>query len=125
MNVYYAKNPQKFRDRSTRRRLEIPRDIIADLLFKAKYRAKNKGLAFNLDRDDIVIPEICPVLGTPLDRKPGGFSNPNVGTLDRIIPEKGYVKGNVQVISWKANRLKNNGTLADFEAICKYLRRVG
>lgn len=45
-------------------------------------------------------------------------------TLDRIVPEKGYVKGNVAVISHKANRIKNNGSLEELEAVVSYTKKM-
>jgi hypothetical protein len=75
----------------------------------AKHRALKRGVEFNIDVSDIVIPEVCPVLGIPLviadgTKKPGGrMDSPS---LDRIDNEKGYVKGNVQVISHMANSMK-------------------
>lgn len=68
------------------------------------------------------MPTICPVLGIPLVLGQGKLHD-NSPTLDRIIPELGYVKGNVKVISYKANRIKNNGTLADLEAVIRYMKQ--
>jgi len=47
----------------------------------------------------------------------------HVPTLDRINNDLGYIKGNVEVISAKANRLKNNGTIEDFELILQYMKK--
>lgn len=96
------------------------------ILTTAKTRAKQKGVPFNIDLSDIVIPEYCPILGIKLvwDRlAKSGRSFPHTPSLDRIIPELGYVKGNVQVISWRANTLKNNGTIKEFERLIAYLKR--
>lgn len=87
----------------------------------AKARAARKGLKFDLEIEDIIIPEQCPVFGVPLERAEGGIPADNSPTLDRLDSSKGYVKENVQVISWKANRLKSNGTLDDFKAIVRWL----
>lgn len=38
------------------------------ILKNAKQRAKSQGIPFNLTIDDIIIPEKCPLLGTPLTR---------------------------------------------------------
>lgn len=76
------------------------------LVKAAKQRAKNKGWEFNLTYEDIVIPKYCPYLGLEL-KYLGGDSSPS---LDRIDSNKGYVKGNVQVISTKANTMKNNAS---------------
>ena len=35
-----------------------------------------------------------------------GRNNPDNPSLDRVVPELGYVRGNVRVISYWANRLK-------------------
>lgn len=91
------------------------------LLSSAKKRARYEGLPFDLELSDISIPDICPVLGIPLLVKEGKRTN-NTPSLDKIIRDKGYVKGNVQVISWRANRLKCDASLAELENICKYIR---
>jgi hypothetical protein len=75
------------------------------MLTAAKDRSKLMGLDFNLELSDIVIPEICPILGVPMVVR--GRHAPS---LDRIEPAKGYVKGNIQVISRKANVMKNDAT---------------
>lgn len=103
------------------RRVRIKERII---LKSAKIRAKKEKWDFNLDITDIVIPDICPVLGIPLRR-----DNPclldNSPTLDRIDSSKGYVKGNVCVISNRANRMKGNFTIEDFQKIINYMRARG
>jgi hypothetical protein len=77
------------------------------MLARAKYRAKQKGLEFNIDISDINIPEVCPVMGIPLVVK-SGVPGPakNSPSLDRIDNSKGYIKGNVRVISAAANTQK-------------------
>jgi hypothetical protein len=72
----------------------------------AKRRAKVKGWEFNITHKDVKIPKFCPYLGIEL-KYLGGDSSPS---LDRIDPLKGYVKGNVQVISMKANTMKSSAT---------------
>ena len=78
------------------------------MLARVKTRAKNKNREFNLELDDIIIPNICPILNIPIIAKkgsPGGdISSP---ALDRIDSKKGYIKGNIQVISQLANAMKN------------------
>lgn len=90
---------------------------------EAKNRARSAGLPFNIDPEDCEIPEYCPVLGIKISEKGKGTNNESTPTLDKIYPNKGYVKGNVKVISWKANRIKNNCSEPDvFEAIATYIR---
>lgn len=93
------------------------------LYYNAKYRAKRLGLPFDLEKSDIVVPEVCPVLGIPIDpnKRGRGSISPNSPSVDRIIPERGYVKGNICVISWRANDLKKDATLAELKALVAYL----
>lgn len=88
------------------------------MLRKAKWRAKRAGVPFTISTGDVVVPDVCPVLGVRLVRGSGDCAP----TLDRRIPELGYVPGNVAVISNKANRIKNDATLADLEAVIAWLR---
>ena len=86
------------------------------LLKKAKHRAKQKGLEFNIDISDIIIPEICPVLGIPIHKNSDEKTyTQNSPSLDRIDNNKGYIKGNVMVISYRANHLKNNSNLEEMK----------
>jgi len=88
---------------------------------RTKYRATRLSIPFNLTAEDFIMPNICPILKIPLD----GRDVSHEPTLDRVIPELGYVKGNVNVISHKANRLKNNATIDELLSIIKYLRQNG
>ena len=77
------------------------------LLKSAKGRSKKSGLDFNIDVTDIVIPEFCPLLGIKIEPRKGGHGPKDSSpSLDRINNTKGYVKGNVWVISWLANKMK-------------------
>lgn len=90
------------------------------MLIYAKANAKRAGVPFDLTLEDMVIPERCPILGIPLDRE-GPRKSDNSPTVDRIVPELGYVKGNFAVISWRANRLKNNATPKELQAISTWV----
>lgn len=95
-----------------------------EMLRGAKYRAKTRGVPFDLTLTDIVIPARCPVLDIPLVvRARTGFPAPDSPSLDRIIPARGYVKNNVRVISHKANTLKRDATIEELEKIIAYMRR--
>lgn len=87
----------------------------------AKRRAKSQGVPFDLKPEDIIFPRECPVLGIPIEFTVNGRTD-NTPSLDRMDPVKGYTKGNVRVISWRANRLKSNGTLEELEKIVKYMK---
>lgn len=75
----------------------------------AKDRAKRKGLEFTITLEDIKIPKACPIFGLTLSASIGRF-NENSPSLDRINNSKGYVKGNIIVISYRANQIKNDAT---------------
>jgi hypothetical protein len=93
------------------------------MLARAKSRAKKNNLAFNIELDDIVIPERCPLLGIKIESTEVRNS-PNSPSLDKIIPEKGYIKGNVWVISNRANTLKNDATLSELKTLVENLERL-
>ncbi len=92
------------------------------LVESAKYRAKKKGLDFNITTEDVSIPEFCPVLGIPLKTSDNGKPQNNSPTIDRIENSKGYVRGNVKIISHRANTLKGNATVEEVEKILKYMK---
>lgn len=96
-----------------------------DWKFRAIEAAKKRGVKCTITSDDLIIPERCPVLDIPLTIGTRGMS-PNSPTLDRIDPTFGYVRGNVAVISWRANRIKGDQTdPAVFEQIAAYMRNAG
>ncbi len=99
------------------------RNLNVYLLHACKARAKKDGIPFNLTKDDIIIPEFCPVFGIKLERGTKGFheSSPS---LDKIKPKLGYVKGNVVVVSFKANRMKQNATIEELEQLAKFYREL-
>lgn len=77
---------------------------------QAKDRAKSHNIPFDIQIQDIVIPTECPVFHVPFNLEGTHKNKENSPSLDRIIPELGYVKGNIIVVCWRANRLKNDGT---------------
>src|SRR5262249_20163000 len=92
------------------------------MLHKARERAKREGLPCTITIDDIVIPEMCPVFGLPLVWSDEPM--PDKPTLDRIIPTLGHVPGNVVVISFRANRIKNNATLTELKQLVTWLESL-
>lgn len=90
------------------------KNIEQAMLSAAKARAKDLGLQFNIDISDIIVPDACPVLGIKLSIEGVKQNSPS---LDRIFPELGYTKGNVRVISWRANWIKNNSTIEEIEKL--------
>ena len=90
------------------------RDKRSKLLWAAKRRSKQQNTPFNLTIDDIIIPEYCPYLGTKLEDHATRYSNrDSIASLDKIIPELGYVQGNIEIMSHKANSMKNNASIEE------------
>jgi hypothetical protein len=94
------------------------------MYYSAKKRAAKKGYDFNLDKSDIIIPDVCPVFGIPLFKGYQKAQSDNSPNLDRIDNNKGYIKGNVMVISAKANRIKTNATAKEIRQVADWLDLV-
>ena len=112
MKVKYKKNP------------------IPQMLSNAKIRAKQKGVDFNLTSQYLkkIFPKDnkCPITGLNFEF---GYINKekinknNSPSLDRIIPSKGYVIGNVMVISDLMNRMKQDSTFEDIEKLYNFYKK--
>ena len=88
----------------------------------AKKRAQKKGLEFDISMEDLPdIPEYCPILGIKLNFNDGVGPTDNSPSLDRIDSTKGYIKGNIEIISNRANRIKADATLEELKLIVDYL----
>ena len=92
------------------------------LLGRAKLSASRKHLPFNLDLIDIFIPTVCPIFQTPLSLSAGRGRADSSPSLDRIIPALGYTKGNVWVISLRANRIKNDASVQELQTLVNALK---
>ena len=90
----------------------------------AKQRAKQKKLRFTIAPSDIVIPRRCPVLGVIMTQGKNKRPLPTSPTLDRIVPSKGYIPGNVIVISSLANRVKSTANWTQILAVGYWLKRL-
>lgn len=90
----------------------------------AKQRAHKAGVSFDLSNDYVrsIIPDTCPIFNTPFIFIGGKKMRLDSPTLDRIKPELGYVKGNVAVISAKANAIKSSATADEIQAVADWLR---
>lgn len=115
------KNVVKRREYQKKRHADHPE---IDLFRTCKFRAKKKGLLFNLTKEDIVVPDLCPILGIPLFVK-GNKVTENSPSIDRIDNSQGYIKGNIQIISYKANTMKSNATLNELKLLVNYLETLG
>lgn len=117
--LWHAQHPEYLRTYYLRNRRY-------QMLKGSQRRALKAGVPFTLTLDDIVIPEICPVLGIKIahgcDEKGRGFKDTSP-SVDRIIPEHGYVLGNIRVISWRANKIKSDATADELIRVANYVVR--
>jgi hypothetical protein len=91
------------------------------LYHAAKARAKQAGIPFDLNVEDIVVPDICPALGIPLSKE--NIRNlPNSPSVDRFDNDLGYTKDNIRIISWRANKLKSDAKLEELEKIVNWTK---
>lgn len=122
---YYESNKDRIKERTSKQRHEKyhknPGQELAKqkewkvnnyekyLLQSAKARAKKQNIPFDIVASDLIIPTHCPYLGIELIP----FSEWASPSLDKIVPQLGYVVGNVQVISKLANTMKSCATIKE------------
>lgn len=113
------RNKVHLRDYTARRKLRL--DPVTVVLGQVKHGAKKRGIPFALTEEDLraVWTGICPVLGIPIQLNIKRC--PNSISVDRIDNSVGYVPGNICVMSWRANRLKADGSLDELKAVVRFL----
>ena len=96
------------------------------ILLNLKKRAKIKGMDFDLTLDDIPeIPKVCPVLNIPIIENKGEHKpSDNSPSVDRIDSKKGYVKGNIRIISNRANRIKADATIEELRKVLEDYEKI-
>jgi hypothetical protein len=122
---YQKKNKKKNQARDKDRMLNRPEYF---LFSSARYRAKKRKLEFNITEQDIIDllnkTKQCPLRKVSFTRGQNGKANDNSISLDRSDNTKGYIKGNIQIISYRANIIKNNLTLLMFKNIVIKLKQL-
>lgn len=93
----------------------------------AKARAGVRKLPFDITSVYVlgITPDTCPVFGTSFLFVGNKTLAPESATLDRLDPVKGYVQGNVAVISMRANAIKSAYGSEDIQKVADWLRGVG
>lgn len=89
---------------------------------RLKASAKKRSIPFDLtmsDLNNLSFPITCPVLGIPLKFNRGASQDDSY-SIDRVDSELGYHIDNIIVISWKANRLKNEATNEELKMISEF-----
>lgn len=115
--AYYAANRER-RTEAGRRYYSI--NFKKTMLQNAQKRARLGGYPCTITEADIVVPEFCPLLGIKLENGGDRATSPS---LDKIVPSLGYVRGNVWVISWRANTIKNDASLRELETLVDNLKK--
>lgn len=131
--AYYKANGERLRAAARARNLAKREDVrayakvwrandrnrnrLVYMLVSAKKRAAQRGIAFEISENDLVIPEICPVLGIPIVIQSGRHDG--APSIDRIDNSLGYIKGNVRIISYRANAIKRDMTLEEAQLLVK------
>lgn len=112
---YYRRNREKI---SRKRKA----DIWADRLSGARKRAKELGMEFNITREylDSIYVSHCPILGIELSYVNDRIY-PNSASIDRIDNSIGYVVGNIQILSYKANRIKGDASIEELIRFADYI----
>lgn len=103
------------------REYEQLRSTTAKLLRASKSRAKACDLPHDISEEDIIIPDTCPICDTlmaPSSKRGGTSASP---TLDKVVPELGYVKGNIAVICKLCNSTKGSGSAELHRRIADYI----
>lgn len=118
---WYRENIEHVKEYNRQYRLDNPERY----MFRcAANNAQQSGREFTIELEDIKIPKVCPVLGIPIQI---GFldtrqnQNDNSPSLDRLDNSKGYTKDNINVISWKANKLKGSAKLEDLKRVVVWM----
>lgn len=114
--------------RKRKRAHDLPRRM-ADLSNGAKYRANRKSIPHNIDGPYLL--QLwddqggkCAITGEPFDLSYGeglqkGWSKHDAPSLDRIIPELGYVIGNVRLTTFQVNCAMGVYTDEQFYKMCE------
>ena len=90
---------------------------------RKRQNAKHSKWEWDLNYTDVTFPSHCPILGIELDYFAERRAE-NSPSFDRIDPTKGYITGNVLVVSWRANRIKNDGSEEEHRKIADWLQSL-
>ena len=93
----------------------------------AQHRADKAGLPFDITPAYVlgIAPDKCPVFGTPFVFVGNKRIGPNSPSLDRLRPEAGYVPGNIEIISVRANVIKSAYTSTEVAAVARWMAEKG
>lgn len=124
--AYYLKNKEDLNKKINERRAKIKQTKegwARYALYSLRTRSNKTGVECTVTAKDLILPDYCPVLGIKLatntnKRAMKAYDSPSI---DRFDNTKGYIPGNIRVISNRANILKRDATLEEMKAIVKYM----
>lgn len=115
---YYQENKDRINENSRQRRS----DFKVQILDSIKHRSKKRGEICNLELEDIIIPEYCPVFPwIKLEKTKTKNTTPSADRMDSLL---GYTKENTTIMSTRANILKRDATLEELIALGKWAEKV-
>lgn len=93
---------------------------------QCKSRAAKEELPFDLDLEYVksIYTDVCPYLGIKMKLVATSGNSMDAISIDKIIPALGYVKGNIQIISYKANVMKQDVDLNTLRTFAKSVLRI-
>ncbi len=97
------------------------RDTAYRMYRGARQRARDQNIPFEITREDILVPEQCPICNVFMSHAPNGGGNSISYTLDKVKPHLGYVKGNISVICKLCNSTKGSGDAELHRKIADYI----
>jgi hypothetical protein len=118
---YRSNNKEKIKKKN--RRLydkTIEEKPFVRCFYSAKQRSKSREMEFSITLDylESIYPadNICPCFGVSMEH-----NTEYAPSIDRIDANNGYVVGNVQFISKRANMLKSNASISEIQRIIDYI----
>lgn len=101
---------------------------VASILCNCRTRARAMGVEFTLTREDIIIPERCPVFGVTFEdecsKKGRYFAHSFSPSIDRIDNARGYTKDNIVIVSCRANSIKGDATLEELREVLTFYENL-
>jgi hypothetical protein len=115
---------RQYRQERYQKKRNDPAFFKKEMFIELRARARRKGIKFNIELEDIQIPDKCPVFDIELERRPNLKDRKYGISVDRIDNSKGYIKGNIQVISYKANTHKGDLSKEELLKLAKWINEA-
>lgn len=120
-NTEKVQDYQGSEDYKSKKLLYKNENYIKTKLATSKCNAKRRDIEFTITENDVECPKYCPLLGIEIDYSFGKGMQWNAASIDRIDNSKGYIPGNVWILSRLANTMKS---CANKEEIIKFSKNA-